>query len=403
MRKNILYLYLVQISNYVIPILTLPYLLRVLGADGFGKLMLSQALIQYLILITDFGFNFSATKKIAQSKNQKEIDKIYTNTLTAKIILLALCFIVYAISACFIELFDGIRFVTSILFLMVIGNVFYPIFLFQGIERMKSIAWVSIVSKIFMFIGLILFVHHENDLLSAALVFAVGGLLPAAFSLSIIKKKQYVKYNGFKLRKGIKELKDSWPLFISQISITFYSTFNIILLGYLFTPTVVGYYAAADKLRNAVQSIFQPVQQVVFPRINKERNEYKNNIMKFGLAFVLFSFFIALSIFFLGKPISLVYFGSAYETSATLFKWMSILVLVISVAIVVAQWGLISCGYERVLTKIYIFGAVIHLCYSPFIVKTYGIYSMLGCVIFTETIVTMLMITFFISKWKDIK
>ncbi|EHK3304284.1 flippase [Escherichia coli] len=403
MRKNIFYLYLVQISNYVIPLLTLPYLIRTLGGEGFGQLMLAQAVIQYFILITDFGFNFSATKKIAQTNEQNEINAIYTNTLTAKLILLGISFAIFIISTHMVDFFIGIKSITLILFLMVAGNVFYPIFLFQGIEKMKNIAWVSILSKIIMFIGLLIFVHHDDDLLLAAGVFSFGGILPALFSQYIIKKERYAKYNGFNLNAGFNELKDSWPLFISQISISFYSTFNIILLGYLFSPSIVGYYAAADKLRNAVQAAFQPVQQVVFPRINKEKERYKDNLIKFGAMFIVFSLFVALSIFFLGEPISIIYFGPSFEISAVLFKWMSFLIFLISIAIVIAQWGLISIGYAKVLTKIYIFGALIHLCYSPFIVKYYGIYSMLGCVILTETIVTMLIFIFFMKKWKMIK
>ncbi|HDW3666810.1 TPA: oligosaccharide flippase family protein, partial [Escherichia coli] len=84
MLKNIFFLFLIQISNYIFPLLTLPYLVRVLGASQFGSLMLAQALIQYFITVTEYGFNLSATKKIALSKSQDETNKIYTNTLYAR-------------------------------------------------------------------------------------------------------------------------------------------------------------------------------------------------------------------------------------------------------------------------------------------------------------------------------
>ncbi|HHC4763080.1 TPA: flippase [Escherichia albertii] len=400
MKKNIFYLFLVQTSNYIIPLLTLPYLLRTLGIEGFGKLMLGQAIIQYFILITDFGFNFSATKKIAQADKQQEINVVYTNTISAKIVLLCLSFIAYLISFFILELFEGIELLTAVLFFMVIGNVFYPVFLFQGLEKMKNIAWASIVSKVLMFIFLILFVRHENDLLTAAVVFAAGGVLPGIFSLYIIRKEGYASFDKFSFSGGIGELKDSWPLFISQISISFYSTFNVILLGYLFNPAIAGYYAAADKLRNAVQGVFQPIQQVIFPRLNKEKDKYKSNFINFSVIFILFSLLVSLLVFYLGQPISIMYFGASYIASSLLFKWMSILIFIVSIAIVFAQWGLISIGYEKILTKIYLLGAILHLVYSPFVVRLYGLYSMLGCVILTELFLTIIIIVFYLREWK---
>lgn len=401
MKKNIFYLYLVQISNYVIPLLTLPYLLRVLGVEGFGKLMLCQALVQYLILITDFGFNFSATRKIAQAQDKTEIDNIFTNTISAKIILLVISFFLLAIVINALDMFSDIKSITIVLFIMVIGNAFYPVFFFQGIEKMKNIAWVSITSKVVLFIGLLFFVKEKNDLIKAAYVFSICSLLPAIFSYCVIACEKYTKYNGFNFIGAMTEIKDSLPLFISQVSISFYSTFNILLLGMFFSPTIVGFYAAADKLRSAVQAGFLPIQQVIFPRINKDKKNYRANFKKFGSMFIGFSFCVSLSIFILGEPLSLVYFGHAFAASAILFKWMSFLIFIISIAIVFAQWGLISIGHEKILTKIYLLGAIAHLCYSPFIVAKHGIYSMLGCVIVTEIGITMLIVYFFIKHWRN--
>lgn len=392
MLKNIFFLFLIQISNYIFPLLTLPYLVRVLGASQFGSLMLAQALIQYFITVTEYGFNLSATKKIALSKSQDETNKIYTNTLYARIILALICFIIAILCTQFIKMFEREFNVIIILFLGVIGNCFFPIYLFQGLELMKKIAWISIVSKTFMTLSVFVLVKDAKDINNAALALAIPLLLPGIISFIYIYNRQLARVVSFSFRGIVKELKDGGALFISQIAISFYTTFNTLILGYIFNPTIVGVFSAADKLRIAAQSCYVPIQQVVFPRINKEAGELSTKLLKYGGFFVLISFLGSSLVFFFGEQLALLYLGNEFIISARLFKWMSLLLFIISIAIVFGQWGLITLGKEKLLTKIYVIGALCHVGYSIPLVMGYNVYGMLVSVLITEFIITLMMI-----------
>nr|ACA24819.1 Wzx [Escherichia coli] len=391
MRKNIFYLLLVQLSNYIFPLITLPYLVRTLGVDKFGYLMLGQALIQYFILMTDYGFNFSATKKIATSTSIDERNEVYTETLNAKMILVTLCLFLMLIIINIIPMFHSISIVCIILFIGVLGNIFFPVYLFQGMEKMKSIAWVTVLARTLMLLSVFLFVKDNNDINAAALAFSIALIVPGMMSIYLIRKNHIVAYKGFSFSKAFIAIKASTPLFISQIAITFYTTFNSILIGHVFNARQVGIYSAADKLRGAVQSLFIPIQQVVFPRINVERGNIKEKLKVYGGLFILFSLIICVSIFLIGDKIVILYFGTQYAESANLFKWMSVLIFIVSVAIVFSQWGMITLGREKILTKIYIVGALLHCTYAPFFTKNFGLFGTLTAVILTELTITVVM------------
>lgn len=359
--------------------------------------MLSQALIQYCIIVTDYGFNLSATRKIAIAENQNEIDSIYSNTLSAKLILATISFAVLILLVYTIPSYDAIRTITIIMFFSVIGNCLFPLYLFQGTEKMANITWITIVAKFLMLIAMFLLVKSKDDLYWAAFCISIPMFISGLLSLAYISSKRIASFKGINLNQGVAELKHSSTLFISQIAISFYTTFNTILLGHYYSPSIVGYYSAADKLRAAAQSCLSPVQQVVFPRVNKEQSQGSSGILKYGTLFILLSAVISFAIFIAGEYMVYWYLGSEYKETAIIFKYMSVLILVVSVAIVYGQWGLITLGKQKLLTKIYIIGAVMHCSYSIYMAKAYGLYGMLASVILTETLITCAIVICYIN------
>ncbi|MCS2154922.1 flippase [Scandinavium goeteborgense] len=403
MKKNIFYLFIVQMSNYIFPLITLPYLVRNLGSTNFGYLMLAQALTQYFILTTDFGFNFSATKKISSAKNQEEINNIYTETLNAKLILTVACSMFLCLIIAFVPMFNVIALTCCVLFFGVIGNAFFPVYLFQGLEIMRNITWIILLGRSVMLVLIFYLVNGKDDINKAALSLSLALALPGIISLILVGKWKTAKYKGFSFLSGFDAIKNSTPLFISQIAITFYTTFNSILIGHVFDAKQVGIYSAADKLRGAVQSIFIPIQQVVFPRINKDARPINIKLKLYGGVFILFSLIVSLAVFFIGDKVVVLYFGDEYSESANLFKWMSVLIFIVSIAIVFSQWGLITLGKERLLTRIYIVGAILHCVYAPIVTNIYGLYGTLLSVIVTEFTLTLLMGYFLIKVLKEQK
>jgi O-antigen/teichoic acid export membrane protein len=132
--KDVFYLIALQGLNYIVPLLVLPYLMKVLGAEKFGYIGFALSTAQYMMLVVDFGFNLSATKRIALAKdNQEELNKIFSATVFAKMGLLLFSFLLLLLVS-LVPQFVIYRTTMLVMFLMVVGQALLFVFLFQGLD-----------------------------------------------------------------------------------------------------------------------------------------------------------------------------------------------------------------------------------------------------------------------------
>lgn len=398
MFKNIAYLGLVQVSNFVFPVVTLPYLVRTLGVSDFGSIMLSLAIVQYFSLVVDYGFNYSATREIAVAENQKEINSLFSRTILAKTFLLFISLALYSLY-CVFFVKEGNAWVTFSFALVIIGNCYFPLFFFQAIEKMKVIATLTILSKCLCTIWLFTMVKNSGDVFNAAFFYGLNAFLPSIFSIFYIYFRKLVSFELAPFSQVKISLKRGSAIFISQISISFYTTFNVILLGFFYSPAIVGYFSAAERMRAAVQSCFVPIQQVIFPRINKEIRNFKHRFKIYSVLYLSLAFFVSLFIFLFGQQLAIMYLGKEFTVSGHIFKEMSLLVFIVCVAVCFGNWGLITLGYASYLTKLYVCFSLLHLCYAIPLVYFYSYDGLIWSVIFTEFLITICIICKFQLLW----
>ncbi|MZI95815.1 oligosaccharide flippase family protein, partial [Vibrio sp. CAIM 722] len=149
--SNILSLGSLQIFSYILPLITVPYIVRVLGPEYYGMIAFCSAVTGYWLLITDYGFSLTATKEVSLCRdNKRDLRKLYSTVLCAKMILCLFCFILLVIM---IQVFTKININKDIYFILfgqVIGQVLFPVWLFQGLEKMKYITILNIISRAFI-------------------------------------------------------------------------------------------------------------------------------------------------------------------------------------------------------------------------------------------------------------
>ena len=154
---------LLQGLNYLLPLAVLPYLVRVLGMETYGLVAVAQSFAQYFNILTDYGFNFSATRSIAQSKDEPgQISRIFCCVFLIKICLTAVGLVVLG---CVLLTVSRMRHDWTIFiyaFAGVVGNVLFPVWYFQGLERMRHISIISGATKALSAVLLFVFVHHSS-------------------------------------------------------------------------------------------------------------------------------------------------------------------------------------------------------------------------------------------------
>ena len=351
--KDVVYLMALQGLNYVAPLIVFPYLMIVLGAEKFGYIGFSLSVNQYLMLLVDFGFNLSATKKIALAKNNsEELNKIFSATLWAKIGLLFISFLILLIFAFLIPRFKIYSTTLLIMFLMVVANTFSFVWLFQGLGKIRIISIINIISKFLILPLTFIFVKSSNDYNVAALIQSFVYILGSVITLGVLL---YIKIitNWFTIIKNeIKEeLKVAYPIFLSNAATSVYTALFVIILGYYSTPAEVGKYAASEKIMcGFCFLIFTPISQAFYPKISsmslsspKNSLDLTKKILIFviGIMIILFIF-----LFFFSSTI-MHFLGKDYEGTEIIFRIMSIAPLFIASGGVLGQFGLLAIGNEK--------------------------------------------------------
>lgn len=297
--SNILSLGTLQIVNYILPLITTPYLVRVIGIENFGLLAFVTAFTMYFLLLSDYGFDLSATKQISDNReNHDAYSKIFCEVLGIKFALVFFSLIVL----CFLMLFEVFNQNTLIYFLtfgIVVGQALFPVWFFQGMESMTYIAIINFASKIFFTLAIFLFVNEKEDFWIVPLLNSLGFLAAGVYALLTAFLKYKIKII-LPTKQGINyQAKNGWHVFLSRIYVNLYSNTNLILLGVMTNNTVVGHYSIAEKILQAFSGLFNPILQAFYPYLanfyKKSRNKFFEAFKKLNLVLLVTSF--SLSIF----------------------------------------------------------------------------------------------------------
>jgi len=162
-----------------------------------------------------------------------------------------------------------------ITFGMVIGQVLFPVWLFQGMERMKYITYLNIGAKAIFTVCIFIFVQEQADYLLVPLLTAMGFIVAGVWSLYLVKKEFKVSFVWQTTATLKFQLAEGWHVFFSSMAISLYTISTTFILGLFTNNTVVGYFAAADKIVQAVKGLYTPVSQAIYPLIGKKTHEDK--------------------------------------------------------------------------------------------------------------------------------
>lgn len=363
---NFFSLSFLQAANYLLPLVTLPYLVRILGPSKYGLIAFAQAFVMFFIIFTEYGFNLSATREVSINRNNiKKISEIFSSVMTVKLICALLSFIVLIILINFVPKFKTDKLLYLFSFGMVIGNLLFPTWFFQGMERMKHITSLNILAKLIFTISIFIFIKSARHYIYVPLLNSLGFLTAGVLALVSTYKNFKVKFILPDFKSLRHQIKDGWHIFISNFSISLYTAANTFILGLFASNAVVGYYAAAEKIIRALTRLFEPLLRAVYPYISRvaalSKKRAAGNLKKILFLTFASSFAIFLSVIIFSRHLVGLVLGAGFADSLVIMRLMSPLLVIIPLAGVLANLGLLPFKLDRYFSKIYIFGAVMNL------------------------------------------
>jgi polysaccharide transporter, PST family len=393
----------VEIANYIFPLITLPYLVRVLGPEKFGLVAFAQAFVQYFVLLTDYGFNLSATRNISIHRGDLEkLSRIFSSVLLIKFCLMLLSLVILSSLVFSIPKFRPDWVLYYCCFGSVIGNILFPIWLFQGMERMKFIAVLNLIAKTIFLIAIFIFVKKQADYFYVPLLFAIGGIIAGVLSIAIAVQRFHIRLRPVLSADMTHELKEGWHIFISTAAISLYTTSNTFILGLLTNNTIVGYYSAAEKVIKSSQRLLNPISQTIYPYISKLVADSKERAMGFiKKALILIgggSFVISLSIFILADPIVNLLLGPQFKESIIVLKILAFLPFTIALSNILGIQTMITFNMKEAFSRILIAAGFINIPLALMLVPFFKHVGLAAAVLTTETFVTLTMFLYLYKK-----
>ena len=356
-----------QVANYLLPLVTLPYLVRVLGPEKFGLIAFSQAFIIYFNILTDYGFNLSATREISIHRDNKEkVNEIFSSVMIIKFGLLLLSFIIMSIIIFSFDKFRQDWLIYYLTFGMVIGQVLFPVWFFQGMERMKYITILNILAKLIFTVAIFIFVREVSDYIYVPLLNAVGFIVAGIMALWIVFKDFGIKFVKPNMNTLKMQLKEGWHIFISTVAISLYRNFNVFILGLYTHNIIVGYYSIAERILMAIQSLQVVMGQALFPYFSykfRYLNLYES--IKFMLKYfkVILLFYLILFIITYIFSEKLVFFvsGKIFLTTILDLKIMAIVIIIGGLNYYFGILGLVNLGLSDIFSKIVLIAGLLHI------------------------------------------
>lgn len=394
--ENIISLFTIKGLEYILAFITFPYLVRVLQVENLGAVVFVQGIIQYFVLFTDYGFNLLGPKEIAQHDSIKERGKIFASIFCAKLILLLISTIVFIcmlIGAKYINDIDIILY--SVVYLMVIGNVIFPIWFFQGIQQMRYITIVNIIGRFLSVACIFYFVKAPSDYILAGLFQAIVPLIAGICSWIILWKKYREVFILPKFKNVKQVFIDAWEIFTSTIAINLYTASNIVFLGLLTNNTIVGYFSGAQKIIQNINQLISPVIQAIYPYVSKTASNSKNDALKFLRKIVLIlgggNFIGSILIFIFAEWIVDILLGAGYEQSVLLLRILAFLPFIISLSNIFGIQTMLVFGMKKQFNKVLLSAAIVNTVIVLPMIYFYQAIGVSVSMTITETFVTLSM------------
>ncbi len=356
--NNFISLFIVQGANFIVPLITFPYIVHVIGIEKFGLLAFATAFIAYPLLLVTYGLDLSGAREVASAKNSKRrLSIVLSSILLARLLLITIAALITFLIVFSFERFSKDWLLYVITFGSIIGTMTFPIWFFQGMEKMKFITYLSIGSRLLYMVGLFIFLQKEEDYLYVLLLNLITLFMVGIISLVVIKREFGIKLIFPRIKYILLQFVKGWHLFISHFAINLFTSFNMLVLGLVSSDLVVGYYAIAEKVVKIIASLFNPLNQALFPHVvqlvkkSKEKGKLfvnKISIAILGISMFIWGFFIIFS-----ENIFELVFGKEAINSIPIFNILSILIVIMPLAAWMYNVILISFKLEKYFIKIF--------------------------------------------------
>ncbi|SAL03911.1 flippase [Caballeronia ptereochthonis] len=389
-RKNFAILMTMQISTYLVPLLTLPWLARVLSPSGYGRLAFGLAFLSYFVISTNYSFSLTATPQISINRHDRAArSRIFWETIFAQT-LIAVAGLAILLALTFIfPILEENRTLLLLGFGLVIGTMLIPTWYFQGMEDLAVISTLVFIGRALSIPAMFLLVREQTDIYWAMGINAMVPLVTGIAVLVYLFLRNEIDFAWVPFASIVRELKNGWSVFMATAIVEIYASSNIVVLALMAGNVAAGYFAAGDKLIRAALNMLSPLKTAAYPRISFLMHHSRGDAFAFlRVMFVVQGGIVlttSLAIFF-GTPLAVhLLYGSQFEPTVGVLRWMAFVPLMAGLSDLFGVQTMLPLGMKTPFTRILVGSAVLNFLLLAVLANLFGEQGAAATVLAVET------------------
>ena len=403
-KINFLYNIFYQVLILVLPIITVPYVSRILKPEGVGVFSYTYSFASYFVLLSMLGIANYGSRMIAKVRDDKKsLSREFLSIYTVQVLSTVIMTFIYLITTLF--LVRDYCVVRTIEIIYIISCLLDITWFFYGLEKFIITVIRSTIIKILSVLSILLFVKSENDLYIYVLIQSLSVLITSISVFPFLRR--YIEPYKIEKEDIVKHVKPCIILFIPVIAVSLYKIMDKIMLGALANVEEVGFYEQAEKIINIPLGLITSLGLTLMPKIsnlvaNKNVKLIKDYIYK-SIIFVMFlSFPIVFGLISVAKDFIPLFLGDSFLSSVNILYFLSVTIIFISIGNIIIQEYLIPFEKDKIFIYSSFIGAIINLVLNFILITNYKSTGAAIATVFAEAFVVLYEITS-VRKVLDIK
>lgn len=323
--KNFSFLSALYFVNLIAPLITYPYLIKVIGTEKFGLVVFTQTIVNILSILIGFGFSVVGVREVSLNRNDKaKLSEIISISLIIKALLFLITLLISFIISFQFQILDENRTLFLLSFWVCLNDILFPLWYFQGLEKMNQIAYLATFSKILGVLLIFTFVNRDGHFIRIPLVYGLGTIIPNIIALYIIFIKHGNKLFFPDIRIINQYFHEAKNYMFSNIIVALKEKGNVLMIGSLISLNEVTYYDLAMKVIELIRAPFLVMKDALFPSVVAEGRFKK--LIQFGRSSLIISGISIFLIFQFSEIIIRLLGNSEMEPASDILKTVSFLI-----------------------------------------------------------------------------
>jgi PST family polysaccharide transporter len=389
---NLVALFGVQAVNYIVPLLTIPYLTRVLKPEGWGEVAFVQSLGLMLITLIEYGFSLSAARDVSVRRGDNRFLRLQFGSVTgAKLVLLAIASSLSLIALRWVPFLRSNPRMFAAGLVWAAAQGMSPMWLYQGLERLRFSSLIDVCWKALGVAALFVFVKTASAGQMVLTIYATASVCSTLTLYTAALLKYGVTVPG--KRDIARVLREGWPVFILQVAVSMYTTANAFVLG-LFAPQYeVGVYSGAERVSKSLLGLLGPLNQALYPRMNTNVHTDKSSAartVRRAFYWVLgLTAAIALLVAFVAAPLIHVFLGHNFGDSIAVLRIMVLLLPIVGASNMLGLQWMLPLRMDRQFSTIIVCGGVLNILLASILARHLFARGMATSAVCAELTVTL--------------